>query len=122
VSGPRQEAERAGRRAETLAAWWLRLKFYRILARDLRTPVGEVDLIARRGRVLAFVEVKRRATLAEALNAISPRQRQRIARAGEAFLARHPKLTGLDIRFDVVAILPGAWPYHLPGAWTQDPP
>jgi putative endonuclease len=62
----RQSAERGGRRAESLAAWWLRLKGWRILARRVRTPVGEIDLVARRGRTIAFVEVKARATAVQA--------------------------------------------------------
>ena len=113
----RRQAYGAGRRAEGLAAWWLRFKGYRILARGLRLPVGEIDLIARRGRCLAFVEVKRRATLAAALEAVTPRQRRRILRAAEAWLAQRPDLAGLDLRFDALLLVPGRWPRHLPDAW-----
>ncbi|WP_200342248.1 YraN family protein [Rhodovibrio sodomensis] len=113
----RRAAERRGRGAEAAAAWLLRLKGYRILARDLRTPVGEVDLIVRRGQVLALVEVKTRATRDQAAAAISPHQRRRIARAGEAFLARRPDLAGLDVRFDALLLAPGRWPHHVVGAW-----
>ena len=119
-SAARRAAERRGRGAEAMAAWLLRLKGYRILARDLRTPVGEVDLIARRGRVLALIEVKTRATRAEAAAAISPRQRQRIARAGEAFLARRPDLASLDLRFDALLLTPGRWPHHVVDAWRLE--
>ncbi|SDG29846.1 putative endonuclease [Limimonas halophila] len=106
-----------GWRAETLAAWWLRLKGYRILARRHATPVGEIDLIARRGRCLAFVEVKARPDSATARHAIAPRQRRRIARAAEAYLQRRPELHGHDLRFDAVLVVPGRWPQHLPNAF-----
>ena len=86
----RRLAERRGRRAETLAAWYLRLKGYRILARRYRTPVGEIDLIARRGRLVAFVEVKQRPSDAEGAEAITATSRRRIARAASAWLAAHP--------------------------------
>ena len=82
----RRRAWRFGRRAESLAAWWLRLKGYRILAREFRVPVGEIDLIARRGTILAFVEVKARKTAEAAPDALQPRQQRRIARAAGAFL------------------------------------
>ena len=113
----RREAYGRGQRAETLAAWWLRLKGYRILARGFRVAVGEIDLIARRGRLIALVEVKARPSLEEAGAAILPRQRERIARAAEVFLQRHPALAGFDLRFDVVLLAPGHWPRHLANAW-----
>lgn len=113
----RRRAYGRGRRAETLAAWWLRLKGYRVLARGFRVAAGEIDLIARRGRLLALVEVKARPSLAEARAAILPRQRERIARAAEVFLQRHPGLAGLDLRFDVVLLAPGRRPRHLADAW-----
>ncbi|WP_208539361.1 YraN family protein [Algihabitans albus] len=113
----RRRAYGAGRKAELLAAWWLRLKGYRILAHGLRLPVGEIDLIARRGSCLAFVEVKRRATSLAALEAVTPRQRRRILRAAEAWLARRPDLAGLDLRFDALLLVPGQRPRHLPDAW-----
>ncbi|HAJ20886.1 MAG TPA: hypothetical protein DCL95_12655, partial [Rhodospirillaceae bacterium] len=77
----RQEAEAGGRRAEALAVLWLRLKGYQILDRRLKTPVGELDLIARRGKVICFVEVKARNTRDAALDALGTRQRRRIERA-----------------------------------------
>ncbi len=113
----RRHAYGAGRRAELLAAWWLRLKGYRILARGLRLPVGEIDLVARRGRRLAFVEVKRRRSLEAALAAITPRQRRRIMRAAEAWLAGRPDLAGCERRFDALLLVPGRRPRHLPDAW-----
>ena len=116
-SAARQAAERRGRRGERAAAWWLRLKGYRILARDFRLAVGEIDLVARRGAVLAFVEVKSRANLDEAAAAIRPSQRARIARAAQAFLQRHPELAALSPRFDAILVAPGRWPRHIENAW-----
>lgn len=116
----RRKAVRSGRRAEALAAWWLRLKGYRIEARGFRAPAGEIDLIARRGRVLALVEVKARRSLEAAGEAIAPRQRRRIARAAEAYLQRRPALANLELRFDAVLIVPGRLPRHLPDAWRND--
>ncbi len=113
----RRRAYGRGRRAEALAAWWLRLKGYRILARGFRVAVGEIDLIARRGRVLAHVEVKARPSLEEAREALTPRQRRRIQRAAEVFLQQHPGLAGLDQRFDVVLLAPKRRPHHLENAW-----
>ena len=112
-------AEKRGRRAETLAAWFLRLKAYRILARDFKTPVGEIDLIARRGRTIAFVEVKRRQDLTQGLEAVTPRAQARIMRAAQTFMAGRPDLAQFDLRFDVIVINPGFWPHHLQGAWTS---
>jgi putative endonuclease len=106
-----------GRWAESLAAWSLRLRGYRIVARRFRTPLGEIDLIAQRGRLLAFVEVKARTDLEQALIALSPRQRQRTARAAELFLLRRPDLAGHTLRFDLVAVRPWRMPRHLVDAW-----
>jgi putative endonuclease len=106
-----------GRWAESLAAWSLRLRGYRIVARRFRTPLGEIDLIARRGRLLAFVEVMARLDLEQALLALSPRQRQRTARAAELFLLRRPDLAGHTLRFDLVAVRPWRMPQHLVDAW-----
>ena len=116
----RRLAELRGRRAETLAAWWLRLKFYRILARGYRLPLGEVDLIARRGHVLAFVEVKRRSELADGLEAVSARQRRRVGRAALAYIGQNPKLSSLELRFDVVVVTEVGLPHHLEHAWSAD--
>ena len=118
----RRRAWLRGRRAEALAAWLLRLKGYRIVERDFRTTVGEIDLVARRGAVLALVEVKARPSLAEASEAIGPRQRRRIERAAKAFLQRHPALAALDLRFDAVLIAPDCWPRHVTDAWREGPP
>lgn len=116
----RRRAFRRGRSAELLCLWHLRLRGYRVLARRFRVPSGEIDLIARRGSVLAAIEVKARDTLATASESLTPRQRRRIARALEHFLARRPDLAGLALRFDVMLVEPRRWPRHLVDAWRVD--
>lgn len=113
----RRAAYTRGRRAEGLAAWWLRLKGYHILARGYRVPVGEIDLVARRGRVLALVEVKTRGRETAAAEAITPRQRRRVERAAEAFLQTHRALATLDLRFDAIFVLGPLRLRHLRDAW-----
>lgn len=115
----RKRAERAGRWAEALAAWWLRLSGYRILDRRIRTRGGEIDLVARRGRVLAIVEVKVRPTLSDAAYAIGPQQRRRLLRAAEAYRQSHRLVAGLDIRFDAILIVPWRMPVHIRDAWRE---
>lgn len=116
----RQASERRGRRAETIAAWWLTARGYRVLARRAATPYGEIDLVCRQGDCVVFVEVKARASVAAALESLGPRQRRRIADAARHFLGRHPPLAALDCRFDVVAIGRFGLPHHLPNAWQPD--
>ncbi len=115
-----RRARRLGLSAETRAVWLLRLKGYRILATRLRTPVGELDIVARRGRCLAFVEVKARPDAAEGLHALTPRQRRRLVRAAALFLGRRPDLAGLDLRFDLIACPARGRPVHLPDAWRPE--
>ena len=117
ASPERLRAWRRGRAAETLCVWHLRLRGYRILARGYRVPVGEIDIVARRGRVVAAIEVKARDSAAAASEAIAPRQRRRVARAFEQFLAAHPQHAGLTLRFDVMLVTRGGWPRHLSNAW-----
>ena len=112
----RQAAERGGRRAESWAAWWLRLKGWTILARRVRTPLGEVDLVARRGRTIAFVEVKARASVREASFALDDWRLRRVAAAAEALAPRYAR-TGDDIRVDAMLIVPRRFPRHLPNVW-----
>ena len=112
----RQAAEAAGRRGERLAAWWLRLKGWRILDRRVRTPAGEVDLVARRGSLVAFVEVKSRATAAELDHAIDERRLARVAAAAEVLMPRYAG-PGDDIRVDVILLAPGTRPRHIENAW-----
>lgn len=106
-----------GRWSEVVAAMLLRLKGYRILARRHRTPFGEIDLIARRGRRLAFVEVKQRATEEEAQTAVTPRQQDRIARAAAHWVSRHPRYREHEHGLDVVLLVPGRWPLHMANAY-----
>jgi putative endonuclease len=115
----RQGSERAGRLAETLATWLLRLQGFRILVRRYATPLGEIDLIARRGELVLFVEVKHRPARATALEALLPRQQQRIARAAGLYLQRHPELAGCALRFDLVAVTPWRLPRHLTDVWRE---
>lgn len=113
----RKSAERRGRWAETLAALSLRLKGYAILARRVRTPSGEIDLIARRKTIVAFVEVKARKTHALAIQAITPKAERRIARAAEIWMAKRSDLATCDWRFDVITVTPRRWPKHIRDAW-----
>jgi len=113
-------ARRDGRRREVLAAVWLMLKGYRILGFRLKTRQGEIDLLAKRGRVLAVVEVKSRTTPIAALEAVTPTQRARLLRAGRAVMAGRPALKGLELRLDLIAMAPRALPRHIPGAWRDD--
>lgn len=113
----RQAAEKRGRKGEWLAALYLRGKGYRILDRRVKTPLGEVDLIAKRGGVVAFVEVKHRATLDLAVESVTQRAWQRIDRASEFWMARHPALSGLGWRYDIVAVAPWQMPRHVRDAW-----
>ena len=115
----RRQAEARGRRAETLARWLLRAKGYRILESRFRSPVGELDIVARRRRTLVFVEVKARDDAAEAIRSITPQQRARITRAASAYLAAHPGLAGLDMRFDVMLAVPRRLPIHMRNAWME---
>jgi putative endonuclease len=114
-SPERSRRYRRGLSAEFVAALYLRAKGYRVLARRHRTPLGEIDLVAARGRRLAFVEVKRRASLADAEASITPRQRTRIRRASDLWLARHPRYREHEIGFDLVFLLPWRWPIHIVG-------
>lgn len=113
----RRRANRRGRGGEMLAAGLLRLKGYRILARSYRVPTGEIDIVAQRGCCVAFVEVKARDSLEAALEAVGLHQRRRIVRAAEHFMAQHSGLQGSDLRFDVIAIVPGKLPKHVADAW-----
>jgi putative endonuclease len=115
----RRRAERRGRWAESLCLWSLRLRGYRILARDYRVAVGEIDIVARRGGTLAAIEVKARGDHASAVEAVTPRQRRRIIRAAAFFLSGRPGLARLTIRFDVMLVLPGRLPLHLRDAWRE---
>ena len=112
----RQQAEKRGRQAERIAGWWLRLKGWRIVGRRLRTPAGEVDLVARRGAMLAFVEVKARASGADLDLAIDERRLARVAAAAEMLFYDLAE-PGDDMRIDVILLAPGRPPRHLANVW-----
>ncbi len=112
----RSAAELRGRRAETLAAWYLRAKGWRILGQRVRTLVGEIDIVARRGRTVAFVEVKARATTAELDFAIDTHRLKRVAAAANALTARYAS-KGEDVRIDVILIAPRRLPRHVTNVW-----
>ena len=117
----RQGAERRGRSSETIAALWLLLRGHRILGRRIKTRAGEIDLVtcAPFGPV-CFIEVKARAGLRAAAEAVSQTQRARIARAASLYLASRPALARRGARFDIIAVTPGGWPRHFPDAWRQE--
>ena len=119
MSQKRKKAYRAGFRAELMASLFLMAKGYRILARRYKTPVGEVDLIALRGNRLVFVEVKARRSVKEALQAISPKQRQRIKRAASHWLAKQKGALVDDIGFDIIAVVPWKIPRHYKDAFSH---
>ena len=112
----RAAAEARGRRAESLAGWWLRLRGWRIVGRRIRTPRGEVDLVARRGRIVAFIEVKARADEAGLALAIDHRRMSRVAAAAEILAQRYAGPAD-TIRIDVMLMAPGRWPRHLENVW-----
>ncbi len=109
-----------GRWGEGLACLFLRLKGYRIVARNMRLPQGEVDIIARRGQTLCFIEVKSRNTQTQALESLSPFQQKRIVRAARGFLSGNPRYCTYTMRFDLIAISAKHWPVHLKNAWFDD--
>lgn len=106
-------AHRQGHASEWIAAAWLMLKGYQILGFRLKSRAGEIDILARRGRVLAVVEVKRRQTMEAALAAIGPDQHQRLVAAGRSVLHGRPSLAGHELRIDMVALAPGRFPRHV---------
>jgi putative endonuclease len=122
VSGPaprpeRQLAFRTGLSAESRAALLLVAKGFRILARRWKSPVGEIDIVARRRGLLVFVEVKARDNLEDAAWSVTDRQRARIVAAAEAWLARYPDPRVRDIRFDAMLVAPRRVPRHIPAAF-----
>ena len=112
----RQAAEREGRSAESRAALWLRAKGWRILDSRVKTPAGEIDLVARRGGIVAFIEVKWRRDATTLDHAIDMRRLTRVAAATEA-VAHLYATAGEDIRIDVILLAPGRFPRHIANAW-----
>ena len=113
----RQVAFAFGLSAESRAAAYLVAKGYRIVARRWRSPVGEIDIVARRRRLLVFVEVKARERLDDAAWSVTERQQARIVAAAETWLARYPDERIADIRFDAILVAPGRLPRHIPAAF-----
>jgi putative endonuclease len=112
----RRAAERRGRGAETLACWYLRLKGWRILARRIRVPGGEVDVVARRGKTLAFIEVKARASEEAAGFALDEWRLRRVVVAAERLAPRYMR-EGDEVRIDAMLIVPRRWPRHIANVW-----
>ena len=125
-SGPRRTRQESGARsrkegrfAEAVAALWLMLKGYQILGFRLKTPAGEIDLLARKGKTLAVVEVKRRASVEIALASVSSTQRDRLLRAARALASRRSGLRQLALRMDLIALAPGRLPRHVPNIFND---
>jgi putative endonuclease len=113
----RVAAFRTGLSAESRAAALLVAKGFRIVARRWKSPVGEIDIVARRRSLMVFVEVKARNNLDEAAESVTMRQRSRIANAAEAFIATYPDASVTEMRFDAILVAPGKMPRHIPGAF-----
>ena len=113
----RHAAEKRGRGAETFACWALRLKGWQILARRARVPGGEVDIVARRGRTIAFVEVKARSNDEAAAMSLDEWRLRRVAVAAERLAPRFAR-NGEDVRIDAMFVVPGRWPKHMENVWN----
>lgn len=113
----RRKAYGLGISAETRAAWAMRLTGWRILKTRYKTKAGEIDLIAKRGKVVAFVEVKARRSRAAAMEAVTPASQRRIINAAKIFIAEHPKAAFFTLRFDVVIVRPWRWPERIANAF-----
>lgn len=116
MTNRREQAEKRGRRGEAIAAWWLRLHGWRIVGQRLKTPRGEVDLIARRGKTVAFIEVKARVKQSDLATAIDGWRLRRVAAAAEQLLPRYGKGSE-NMRIDVILVAPWRWPHHLVNVW-----
>jgi putative endonuclease len=116
----RRTAEIAGRKAELVALWYLRLKGYRLLVHRYKSPMGEIDLIMRKGETTAFIEVKSRSTIDGALSSVTPFQSKRISAAARSYMGRDAKANRQFCRFDIIAICPYHWPRHIVNAFDGD--
>lgn len=116
----RKKSETAGRMAEIMALWYLRLKGYRLLVHRYKSHAGEVDLIMRKGDTTAFIEVKNRATIDGAITSVTTYQSKRISAAARSFMGRDRKAHRQFCRFDIVAISPYHWPRHIENAFYGD--
>jgi putative endonuclease len=119
-SRDRYSAYRHGHVAEAAAMILLLAKGFRPIARRYRTPLGEIDLIVKRGRQIAFVEVKARASRVDALESVGRQSERRIVDAADLWLARHPGAAGFDLRYDMVVVTPWRLPMHLADAFRPD--
>jgi putative endonuclease len=117
----RQAAFKLGLSAEARAAAYLIAKGFRIAARRWRSPAGEIDIVARRGNLLVFIEVKARERLDDAAYSVTERQKRRIAASAAAWLADNPDDAMRDIRFDAMLVAPRRWPRHIPAAFEEPP-
>ena len=118
MSGAQRRAANAyGLRAETIAGLWLHMHFYRILARNYRVRGGEIDIVAQRGSTIVFVEVKARASIDEALAALTPQKQRRVALAANRWVATHPWAMRCDLRADAIFVAPGKIPRHIVAAF-----
>ncbi len=117
MKAERQKRYKDGLWAETLASCYLMFKGYRICARRFKTPVGEIDIVARKKDVLAFIEVKRRESHDKGAESVTARARDRIGRAAGLYIARHPDFAGHYLRFDVITVVPPLRVRHLDNAW-----
>lgn len=113
----RAQAERRGHFAESVALWYLRCKGYRLLEQRYKTPVGEVDLVMRRGQTTVFIEVKARVTVDAAMLAVTPHQSRRISAAANYYTSRNAKAATGFCRFDIVAVPSYLWPTHIENAF-----
>jgi len=113
-------AHQTGLSAESLCRLSLRLRFYNVVASRYRSPLGEIDIVAARGDTLALIEVKARPSQREAAEAIHHRQRERLQRAANDFLAKHPHFNRHNVRFDVMLVAPRSWPVHIKDAWRPE--
>jgi putative endonuclease len=117
ASAGRRGAERRGRASEYIAAAYLFIKGYRILALRYRTRLGELDIVAQKGEILAFVEVKARRTEQAGIDAVGFDSQRRIRAASDLWLAKHAEFAGLSQRYDILVILPRRWPRHFQDAF-----
>jgi putative endonuclease len=120
VDARRERSERQGRWAELAALWSLRLKGYRLLAHRYKSRHGEIDLVMRRGRVTAFIEVKARCSVDEAIGSVTAYQARRIAAAARSWMGCDARAAKGFCRFDIVAVSPYHWPRHVENAFYGD--
>jgi putative endonuclease len=117
VKRSRQQAEKHGHRAETIALWYLRFKGYRLLQRRFKTAAGEIDLVMRKGDTTVFIEVKARPTVDESVYAVTTHNARRIASAAALYITRDERAAKGFQRFDIVAVPSYLWPTHIVNAF-----